>query len=237
MVATGEAFPVDIKKRLAASAPNIGLYTFYAQTEAGFITGLRPEEQASHPDSCGRPVPSVEVRIVDENMNDLPRGEIGEIICRCGAPGVLSMPSYWRNPEATAAAFHEGWLRTGDLARMEEDGYVYFVDRAKDMIVSGGLNIYSREVEAALEAHPAVNEAAVLPVPDPEFGESVFAYVTFQPGQSASEADLIEHCRTMIASYKKPKHVREIDALPRNSTGKVVKIALRDRAAKELAIP
>ena len=237
MVATGEAFPVDIKKRLAASAPNIGLYTFYAQTEAGFITGLRPEEQASHPDSCGRPVPSVEVRIVDENMNDLPRGEIGEIICRCGAPGVLSMPSYWRNPDATAAAFHEGWLRTGDLARMEEDGYVYFVDRAKDMIVSGGLNIYSREVEDALEAHPAVNEAAVLPVPDPEFGESVFAYVTFQPGQSASEADLIEHCRTMIASYKKPKHVREIDALPRNSTGKVVKIALRDRAAKELAIP
>lgn len=235
MVATGEAFPVDIKKRLAAAAPNIGLYTFYAQTEAGFITGLRPEEQASHPDSCGRPVPSVEVRIVDENMNDLPRGEVGEIICRCGVPGVLSMPEYWRNPEATAAAFHEGWLRTGDLARMEEDGYVYFVDRAKDMIVSGGLNIYSREVEDALESHPAVNEAAVVPVHDPEFGESVFAYVTFQPGQSASEADLIEHCRAMIASYKKPKHVREIDVLPRNSTGKVVKIALRDRAAKELA--
>jgi long-chain acyl-CoA synthetase len=236
MVATGEAFPIDIKKRLAASAPNIGLYTFYAQTEAGFITGLRPEEQASHPDSCGRPVPSVDVRIVDEDMNDLPRGEVGEIICRCGVPGTLSMPEYWRNPEATKAAFHEGWLRTGDLARMEEDGYVYFVDRAKDMIVSGGLNIYSREVEDALEAHPAINEAAVLPVPDAEFGESVFAYVTFQPGQTASEADLIEHCRTMIASYKKPKHVHEIDVLPRNSTGKVVKVALRDRAAKELAI-
>ena len=168
-------------------------------------------------------------------MNDVPRGEVGEIICRCGAPGVLSMPGYWRNPEATEAAFHEGWLRTGDLARMEEDGYVYFVDRAKDMIVSGGLNIYSREVEDALEAHPAVNEAAVLPVPDAEFGESVFAYVTFQPGASASEDELIEHCRTMIASYKKPRYVREIDILPRNSTGKVVKVALRDRAATELA--
>ena len=235
MVATGEAFPVDIKKRLAASAPNIGLYTFYAQTEAGFITGLRPEEQADYPDSCGRPVPAVDVRIVDENMNDLPRGEVGEIICRCGVPGTLSMPEYWRNPEATKNAFHEGWLRTGDLARMEEDGYVYFVDRAKDMIVSGGLNIYSREVEDALEAHPAVNEAAVLPVPDAEFGESVFAYVTFQPDQSASESELIEHCRAMIASYKKPKHVYEIDVLPRNSTGKVVKVALRDRATKELA--
>jgi len=235
MVATGEAFPVDIKKRLAAAAPNIGLYTFFAQTEAGFITGLRPEEQATHPDSCGRPVPSVEVRIVDEDMNDVPRGEVGEIICRCGAPGVLSMTGYWRNPEATKAAFHEDWLRTGDLARMDPNGYVYFVDRAKDMIVSGGLNIYSREVEDALETHPAVNEAAVLPVADAEFGESVFAYVTFQPDASATEDELIAHCRDMIASYKKPKYVREIDVLPRNSTGKVVKVALRERAAGEIA--
>jgi len=235
LVATGEAFPIDIKQRMAATAPNIGLYTFYAQTEAGFITGLRPEEQLSHPDSCGRPVPSVEVRIVDEDMKDLPRDEVGEILCRCGQPGMLSMPEYWRNPDATAAAFHEGWLRTGDLAKMDADGYVYFVDRAKDMIVSGGLNIYSREVEDALETHPAINEAAVLPVPDPEFGESVFAYVTFEPNASADEAELIEHCRDLIASYKKPKYVREIDVLPRNSTGKVVKIALRERAASELA--
>ena len=234
MVATGEAFPIDIKKRLAATAPNIGLYTFYAQTEAGFITGLRPEEQASHPDSCGRPVPAVEVRIVDEDLNEVPRGEVGEITCRCGTPGVMSMPEYWRNPEATAAAFHEGWLRTGDLARMDQDGYVYFIDRAKDMIVSGGLNIYSREVEDALEAHPAVNEAAVLPVPDAEFGESVFAYVTFQAGACATEDELIAHCRERIASYKKPKYIREIDVLPRNSTGKIVKVALRERAAKEL---
>lgn len=144
------------------------------------------------------------------------------------------MPAYWRNPEATEAAFHEGWLRTGDLARMEDDGYVYFVDRAKDMIVSGGLNIYSREVEDALESHPAIDEAAVLPVADTEFGESVFAYVTFQPNASATESELIAHCRDLIASYKKPKFVREIDILPRNSIGKVVKVALRERAAKEL---
>jgi long-chain acyl-CoA synthetase len=235
MVATGEVFPVDIKKRLAETAPNIGLYTFYAQTEAGFITGLRPEEQESHPESCGRPVPAVDIRIIDKNMNDIPRGEVGEIICRCGVPGTLSMPEYWRNPEATDAAFHEGWLRTGDLARMDEDGYVYFVDRAKDMIVSGGLNIYSREVEDALEAHPAVDEAAVLPIADDEFGESVFAYVTFQPNTLASEGELIDHCRSLIASYKKPKFVREIDILPRNGTGKVVKVALRKRATKELA--
>jgi acyl-CoA synthetase (AMP-forming)/AMP-acid ligase II len=235
IVATGEAFPIEIKKRLALTAPNIGLYTFYAQTEAGFITGLRPEEQATHPESCGRPIPAVEVRIVDQDLNEVPRGDVGEITCRCGTPGVMSMPEYWRNPEATAAAFHEGWLRTGDLARMDEDGYVYFVDRAKDMIVSGGLNIYSREVEDALEAHPAIDEAAVLPVPDAEFGESVFAYVTFLTGVSATESELTEHCRALIASYKKPKYIREIDVLPRNSTGKVVKVALRKRAAKELS--
>jgi len=233
MVATGEAFPVDIKQRLAAAAPNIGLYTFFAQTEAGFITGLRPEEQATHPDSCGRPVPAIEVRIVDEELNDVPRDTVGEIICRCGPPGMMSMPAYWNNPAATEAAFHDGWLRTGDLGRMDADGYVYFIDRAKDMIVSGGLNIYSREVEDALEAHPAVDEAAVIPVPDPEFGESVFAYVTFRPDQSATETDLIEYCRSLIASYKKPKFVRRIDVLPRNSTGKVVKVALRERAVAE----
>ena len=217
----------------ARQAPNIGLYTFFAQTEAGFITGLRPEEQATHPDSCGRPVPAIEVRIVDEELNDVPRDTVGEIICRCGAPGMMSMPAYWNNPAATEAAFHDGWLRTGDLGRMDADGYVYFVDRAKDMIVSGGLNIYSREVEDALEAHPAVDEAAVIPVPDPKFGESVFAYVTFRPDQSATETDLIEHCRSLIASYKKPKFVRGIDVLPRNSTGKVVKVALRERAVTE----
>jgi acyl-CoA synthetase (AMP-forming)/AMP-acid ligase II len=143
---------------------------------------------------------------------------------------MMSMPEYWNNPIATKAAIHDGWLRTGDLGRMDADGYVYFVDRAKDMIVSGGLNIYSREVEDALETHPAVNEAAVIPVPDADFGEAVFAYVTFQTGQTADEQDLIDHCRSLIASYKKPKFVREIDAMPRNSTGKVVKVTLRDRA-------
>tara|TARA_Y100001970_G_scaffold282766_1_gene396281 strand:+ start:8242 stop:9783 length:1542 start_codon:yes stop_codon:yes gene_type:complete len=233
MVATGEAFPVPVKKRLAAVVPNIGLYTFFAQTEAGFITGLRPHEQASHPESCGRAVPAVEVRIVDKDFNDVATDVVGEIICRCGPPGMMSMPEYWNNPAATQAAIHHGWLRTGDLGRMDADGYIYFVDRAKDMIVSGGLNIYSREVEDALEAHPAVNEAAVIPIPDEEFGESVFAYVTLYEGKDVKEQDLINHCRSLIASYKKPKFVRKIDTLPRNSTGKVVKMALRESALAE----
>lgn len=235
MVATGEAFPIEVKQRLARALPNLGLYSFYAQTESGFITCLRPEEQDSHAASCGRAVPGVEVRIVDADMNDVPAGETGEILMRCGARGLTVMQGYWKNPQATEAAFHEGWLRTGDVGRFDADGYLYFVDRAKDMIVSGGLNIYSREVEDALEMHPAVNEAAVVPMPDPEFGEAVCAFVTFHPGKSATEAELIEHCRDLIASYKKPKRVQAVETLPRNSTGKVTKMQLRERAAAELA--
>ncbi len=233
MVATGEAFPVEVKQRLGRALPHLGLYSFYAQTESGFITCLRPEEQKSHAASCGRAVPGVEIRIVDAHRNDLPQGEAGEILMRCGPPGLMTMTEYWKKPEETAKAFHDDWLVTGDVGRLDQDGYLYFVDRAKDMIVSGGLNIYSREVEDAIETHAAVNEAAVVPIPDPEFGEAVCAFVTFHPGKSAEEADIIEHCRTLIASYKKPKRVLPIDNLPRNSNGKILKADLRELAAKE----
>ena len=230
MVATGEPFPAQLKKRLSEALPDLKLYSFYAQTEAGFITCLRADEQKERPNSCGRPVPGVELRIVDENRNDLPPGDTGEILMRCGKPGLTAMTKYWKNPEATEAAFHDGWLITGDVGRLDQAGYLYFVDRAKDMIVSGGLNIYSREVEDALETHEAVNEAAVVPVPDSEFGEAVFAFVTLHPGKTVKEAELIEHCRKLIASYKKPRTVIPIEALPRNSTGKVVKPILRKQA-------
>lgn len=234
MVATGEVFPVELKERLAAALPGLGLYSFYAQTEAGFVACLRPDEQQARPTSCGRAVPGVEIRIVDGGRNDLPAGETGEILVRCGPPGTMTMREYWRNPEATAAAFHDGWLITGDLGRLDEEGYLYFADRAKDMIVSGGLNIYSREVEDALERHPAVREAAVVPAPDPEFGECVVAFVRFEDRMSAAEDALIAHCRSLIAGYKKPKHVLAVDGFPRNSTGKIVKAELRARAAAEL---
>lgn len=231
MLATGETFPVDLKKRLAKALPGLGLYSFYAQTEAGFIACLRPDEQDSRPTSCGRPVPGVELRIVDAERRDLPVGEAGEILMRCGPRGVTAMTGYWRLPEETRAAFHGDWLATGDIGRLDEDGYLYFVGRARDMIVSGGLNIYAREVEDALETHPAVREAAVVPAPDPEFGECVAAFVIFEDGTTASGEDLIDHCRSLIASYKKPKLVLPVEAFPRNSTGKVVKAELRRRLA------
>jgi acyl-CoA synthetase (AMP-forming)/AMP-acid ligase II len=184
-------------------------------------------------------VPGVEIRIVDPNLNDVPEGEPGEVLVRCGAPGAfMTMRAYYNRPEATAETILEGgWIRTGDAARRDRDGYLYFVDRVKDMIVSGGLNIYSKEVELALMDHPAVADAAVIGVPDPEFGEAVMAFVEKKPGAPATEHELIDHCRKLIASYKKPKSIRFVDALPRTGTGKVMKGELRKRAAALVGAP
>lgn len=234
MLATGEVFPPELKARLFAALPQLGLFSFYSQTEAGLVSCLPPEEQDSHPDSIGRPSPGVEVRIVDAALRDVAAGEPGEILVRCGAPGTGTvMRAYYERPEDTAAAFVDGWLRTGDIARMEADGHMYFVGRARDMIVSGGLNIYSTEVEAALQRHPAVAEVAIVGVPDDSFGEAVLAYVSLRPGANADADELIEHCRSLIAGYKKPKYVRFMEKLPRNSVGKIAKAQLRTQARSE----
>jgi long-chain acyl-CoA synthetase len=218
MLATGEAFPVELKQRLFAALPELGLHSFYSQTEGGTISNLRPEEQARLPDSCGLPFQGVEIRLVDAALEDVAPGEAGEVLVRCGEPGAVSvMREYFRRPEENRAAFVEG-------------GYLYFVDRLKDMIVSGGLNIYSREVEDALMTHPGVMDAAVIGVPDAEFGEAVMAFIKTSENQALSEETLIEHCRQRIASYKKPRHVRFVDEMPRNSTGKIVKHLLRGQA-------
>jgi long-chain acyl-CoA synthetase len=229
ILATGEVFPTPLKKRLLAALPTLQIFSFFAQTESGFVACLRPEEQDSHPESVGRAVPGVEIRIVDENLNDLPDGEAGEVLVRCGMPGeIMTLREYYKRPEANRETILEGgWVRTGDVFRRDSDGYLYFVDRAKDMIVSGGLNIYSKEVELALIAHPAVADAAVIGVPDPEFGEAVMAFVQLEDGATVTADELIGHCRERIASYKKPKFVRFIDALPSTGTGKILKRDLR----------
>ncbi len=234
MLATGEVFPPELKARLFAALPQLGLYSFYSQTEAGLVSCLTPEEQDSHPDSIGKPVAGVEVRIVDASLGDVAAGEPGEILVRCGAPGDGTvMSAYYNRPEETAAAFVDGWLRTGDIARKAADGHMYFIDRARDMIISGGLNIYSAEVEAALGRHPAVAEVAVIGVPDEKFGEAVLAYVALRPDMDADADELVEYCRSLIASYKKPKYVRFRDKLPRNSVGKIAKGELRAEAQSE----
>ena len=173
--------------------------------------------------SAGHAYPNAEVWIESTDGRHCQAGEIGEIVVRSAAQFV----GYWRNPEATAATLIDGAVRTGDLGQLDDNGYLYIVDRAKDVIISGGENIYSREVEDALMAHPAVAEAAVVGAPDERWGEAVIAYVVLQPGMLADEAALVAHCRTLIAGYKRPRQIEIVNALPRLPHGKVDKKALR----------
>jgi fatty-acyl-CoA synthase len=161
-------------------------------------------------------------------MEDIKQGEVGEIIIK----GDTVMKGYWKNPEATQEAIKDGWLFTGDLARVDEEGYVYIVDRKKDMIISGGENIYSKEVEDVINAHPAVLESAVIGVPDTRWVESVKAIVVLKKGKNLGEKELIDYCKQNLASYKKPKFVEFIDSLPRNPSGKVLKGELKKKYGK-----
>lgn len=161
--------------------------------------------------SCGQPMVGVELRVVDEQDRDVALDEIGEVIAR--GPNV--MKGCWNRREETAAALRDGWLRTGDLATMDGENYLYIIDRKKDMIISDDENVYSVEVEGALYAHPAVLEAAVIGVPDATWGEWVHAVVALKPGQAATADDLVACCRERIAGYKAPRSVAFVDALPR----------------------
>jgi acyl-CoA synthetase (AMP-forming)/AMP-acid ligase II len=189
----------------------------------GALQGVDPETRARRLQASGRPALGVEVRIVDHQGDDVPRGDIGEIVLR----GDVVTPGYWNDPVATDEAFRGGWLRTGDLARMDEDGFVYVVGRAKEMIITGGFNVYSREVERVLDSHPAVKESAVIGVSDSEWGERVEAFVVLQTGRAATSAELIGHCQQSLGGYKKPRAVWFVAELPRNVQGKILKRELR----------
>ena len=233
IVAT-EAFPVPLKQALLALLPRAEIHSVFGSTEA-LVTNLSHAEQFTHPASVGRPIPGVEVRLVDEDGRDVPEGEVGELAVRSGPPGrFATLRAYFNRPEETAAAIRDGWFHTGDLARRDAAGYLYIVDRKKDMVISGGFNIYSKEVEAVLATHPSVAEAAVIGVPDEVYGEAVAAFVEPAGAAQRDAQALIDHCRAQLAGYKKPKHVFFIDALPRNSTGKVLKNELRALAAERL---
>jgi long-chain acyl-CoA synthetase len=203
----------------------------YGMTEtAPLLTMLRDEDhQVEGPTShrvasSGRPALNVDVVVLDEHDEEVPQGQVGEICAR--GPNV--MKGYWRKPEETARALRSGYMHTGDLGYIDPDGYVYLVDRAKDMIVSGGENVYSVEVEAALYSHPAVLEAAVFGIPHEAFGEQVHATVVLKEGQSAAAETLIAHCRQAIAGYKCPKSVAiSTEPLPKSGAGKILKRDLR----------
>ena len=223
----GSPISLGLIKRAIATMP-CRFMQFYGSTEAGGATSiLRPEEHHLDDEqklkSCGRPLPLVEFRIVDGEGRDVADGEAGELLIR--QPSITL--GYWGQPEATAQAIANGWYRSGDIARRDEEGLYYIVDRAKDMIVSGGENIYSAEIENILSTHPCVGGVAVIGVPDARWGEAVKAVVIRRAGTQVDEADLIAHCRLQLAAYKVPKSVDFVDAFPLVPSGKVSKKDLR----------
>jgi fatty-acyl-CoA synthase len=205
--------------------PQAEVTTAFGQTECSPVTCLlRGEDSLRKIGSVGTPMLNVEVRVVDEGMNDVPRGEVGEIVYR----SPMVMREYWNKPEATAEAFHGGWFHSGDLVREDEDGYFYVVDRKKDMIISGGENIYCAEVEDVLAAHPKVGEVALIGVADTRYGEAPLAVVAPRdPADPPTPAELTAWCRERLARYKNPREYSIVGALPRNPSGKVLKTQLR----------
>jgi acyl-CoA synthetase (AMP-forming)/AMP-acid ligase II len=176
--------------------------------------------------SCGRPIGESQVIVANEAGEPVAGAEVGEIMIKC--PDVFA--GYWREPELSAQAFSaDGWLKTGDLARVDAEGYVYIVDRSKDMIISGGFNIYPTEVKQALYSHPAVYEAVVVGVPDETWGEAVKAVIVLRDGHRTTEADVIQHCKRQLADFKKPRSVDFVADLPRNPNGKIARKLVRER--------
>ncbi len=229
MTVTGEAFPVEVQRRLSAALPALRMYSFFGQTEAGVITLLEPHELETHPSSVGRVNPGVEVRVVGADGQKVPAGEVGEIQVRSGEPGrFLTMKRYFNRVEATAEVFDGAWLRTGDLGRFDKDHYLYLVDRKKDMVLSGGYNVYSKEVELVLRGFAGVEDAAVFGVPDVVYGEAVVAVIEAKEPSAFNLDALMAYCKTQMAGYKKPKYVYVLAELPRNSNGKVLKTELRE---------
>lgn len=200
-------------------------------TECSPVTCVNPPEGVRKPGSVGLPIPGVEMKIFDDNDRELPVGEVGEIVVR----GENVMLGYHNLPEATAEAMRNGWYHTGDLGKVDEDGYFYIVDRKKDMVIVGGLNVYPREVEEVLFTHPAVADAAVIGMPDPLRGEEVVAVIVLKPDLKVTEHELIHHCRTSLANYKVPRRVLFRNSLPRSGTGKVLKRLLRKELELETA--
>ena len=215
--------PTEVIQRMRELLPWLRFWNYYGQTEIGpLATALRPEEHEERPASAGRPVLFVETRVVDDDMRDVEPGQVGEIVHR--SPQLLMR--YYRDPEKTAAAFAGGWFHSGDLAVMDEQGYITIVDRKKDMINSGGENVASREVEEAIYRHPAVGEVAVVGLPDPKWVERVCAAIVLKTQASASSEDILQMCQDM-APFKRPKQIVFVESLPKNPSGKILKRELR----------
>jgi long-chain acyl-CoA synthetase len=218
-VSGGAAMPVEVLRQFEDAFDCIVLEG-YGLSETSPVASFNHPDRERKPGSIGTPIRGVEMRVVDASGAELPQGEVGEIAIR----GHNIMKGYWNKPEATAEAVSaDGWFRTGDIGRVDEDGYFYIVDRKKDLIIRGGFNIYPREIEEVLYEHPGIAEAAVIGMPHPELGEEVGAAVVLKPGATVTPDELRTYVKSQVAAYKYPRRVWIVDALPKGPTGKILK--------------
>jgi fatty-acyl-CoA synthase len=200
------------------------LWNFYGATETGLVTMAGPHDHVSRPGTIGRALRGNTIRLIGEDGRDVKPGDVGELYAR----NSTLMSGYHKNDEATNSAQREGFYSVGDMGRIDSDGYYYLESRKHDMVISGGVNIYPREIEDHLHTHPAILEAAVVGVPDPEWGETLRAFIVVRTGQSVTEIEVIDYCRRGLADFKRPRKVTFLEELPRNPTGKILKRELRD---------
>src|SRR3954471_6605284 len=224
----GSPMAPELVHRTRQVLPKVKLVQVYGLSEAGFLTGLKDDEHTENKlTSCGRPCLGIDVRVVDPTGNEVETGKTGELVAR----GTNIMRGYWNNPDETMSAFRNGFFRTGDVGYRDANGYFYILDRLKDMIVTGGENVYSGEVEAVIYTHPAVREVAVFGIPDPNWGEIVKACVVLKPGKTLTAEELIAYCRRSLANFKVPRSIEFSQTeLPKSGSGKILKRVLRDAA-------
>jgi acyl-CoA synthetase (AMP-forming)/AMP-acid ligase II len=231
LISGGAPLPSTVKEQVLTAFGPV-LTEFYGATETRIITIISAGELADRERSVGRPLRDVEIRILDDSGSELPSGEVGEVFVR--GPGLFS--GYWRDPERTAAAHRGEWFSLGDMGRVDSEGYLYLVDRKQDMIISGGENIFPNDIEECLQRHVAVAEAAVIGVPDDQWGEIVVAYVVPAVDGGILPNELIEFCGERLPSYMKPRRIEICKSLPRNPTGKLLRRELRAQHKKKSSV-
>ena len=229
IISNAAPLPQATKERIVDYFGDTVLYESYGSTEGGVVTNLGPEDQLRKIECVGLPFAATLVSVRREDGSEVETGEVGELFSI--SPYLFN--GYWQRAEETARSIVERWVTAGDMAVRDEEGFVYLVDRKSDMIISGGINLYPREIEEALYHHPTVAEAAVIGAPDDRWGEAVKAYVVARPGERIDTQALTEHCRARLSAYKIPKSIEILDSLPKNAAGKVLRRELRARAGKE----
>lgn len=224
LICSGSPLLTKVKEGVMEYFSNANLYDYLGSTEHGFWTIIKPKDQFRKNRSCGLPFYGMQIRILDEEGNDVSQGEVGEIYKK----GLLLGAEYYKNPEATEKNFREDWATSGDMGYLDEEGFLYIVDRKKDMIISGGVNIFPSEIEEVILSHPSVREVAVVGLPDDKWGEVVSAFIVAKEGCRLDEKDILNVCEGSIASYKKPKKVFFKNCLPKNAAGKILRREIRE---------